>query len=202
MGLRIATNTTALSAHRQLANTRMNLDKSLERLSSGSRINNAGDDAAGLAISENLRGQIRGVRQARRREPRDRPPAGGDTARQRRPRSRQDCRGSTTPRPERSSPSSDCGDAHALHRHPSHACSRVRSQRRASAGRNILAATRAALRIPVAGSSFASSPLTTRSRSAACTPRLPMYRDIHPRKARRASSRRPVRKATAQHESG
>jgi len=46
--------------------TRMNLDKSLERLSSGSRINHAGDDAAGLAISESLRAQIRGIRQARR----------------------------------------------------------------------------------------------------------------------------------------
>jgi flagellin len=44
----------------------MNLDKSLERLASGSRINHAGDDAAGLAISENLRAQIRGMRQAKR----------------------------------------------------------------------------------------------------------------------------------------
>jgi len=46
--------------------TRMNLDKSLERLASGSRINHAGDDAAGLAISENLRAQVRGIRQAKR----------------------------------------------------------------------------------------------------------------------------------------
>jgi flagellin len=44
----------------------MNLDKALERLASGSRINHAGDDAAGLAISENLRAQIRGLRQAKR----------------------------------------------------------------------------------------------------------------------------------------
>jgi len=44
----------------------MNLDKTLERLSSGSRINHAGDDAAGLAISENLRAQVRGLRQAKR----------------------------------------------------------------------------------------------------------------------------------------
>ncbi len=66
MGLRIATNTTALNAQRQMAITRNNLDKSLERLASGSRINHAGDDAAGLAISENLRAQIRGLRQARR----------------------------------------------------------------------------------------------------------------------------------------
>jgi len=66
MGLRISTNVTALNAQRQMGATRMNLDKSLERLSSGSRINHAGDDAAGLAISESLRAQIRGIRQARR----------------------------------------------------------------------------------------------------------------------------------------
>ncbi|NUO10311.1 MAG: flagellin FliC [Candidatus Brocadia sp.] len=66
MGLRIATNTTALNAQRQLAGTRAGLDKSLERLASGSRINHAGDDAAGLAISENLRAQIRGYSQAKR----------------------------------------------------------------------------------------------------------------------------------------
>ncbi len=66
MGLRIATNTTALNAQRQMSMTRMNLDKSLEKLASGSRINHAGDDAAGLAISENLRAQIRGLRQAKR----------------------------------------------------------------------------------------------------------------------------------------
>jgi len=66
MGLRIATNTTALNAQRQMAITRGNLDKSLERLASGSRINHAGDDAAGLAISENLRAQVRGIRQAKR----------------------------------------------------------------------------------------------------------------------------------------
>jgi flagellin len=66
MGLRIATNTTALKAQRQMSNTRHSLDKSLERLASGSRINSAGDDAAGLAISENLKAQTRGYRQARR----------------------------------------------------------------------------------------------------------------------------------------
>ena len=66
MGLRIATNITSLNAQRQMAMTRGGLDKSLERLASGSRINHAGDDAAGLAISENLRAQIRGLRQARR----------------------------------------------------------------------------------------------------------------------------------------
>jgi len=66
MGLRIATNVTALNAQRTMLMTRINLDKSLERLASGSRINHAGDDAAGLAISENLRAQIRGFRQAKR----------------------------------------------------------------------------------------------------------------------------------------
>jgi len=66
MGLRIATNVTALNAQRQMGMTRMNLDKALERLASGSRINHAGDDAAGLAISENLRAQVRGIRQAKR----------------------------------------------------------------------------------------------------------------------------------------
>lgn len=66
MGLRISTNTTALNAQRRMMATRMDLDKTMERLASGSRINHAGDDAAGLAISENLRAQIRGIRQARR----------------------------------------------------------------------------------------------------------------------------------------
>lgn len=66
MGLRINTNTSAQSALRQMSAQRMFLDKSLERLASGSRINSAGDDAAGLAISENLRAQVRGIRQAKR----------------------------------------------------------------------------------------------------------------------------------------
>ena len=52
MGLRIATNITALNAQRQLSATRMHLDRSLERLASGSRINHAGDDAAGLQECE------------------------------------------------------------------------------------------------------------------------------------------------------
>lgn len=66
MGLRISTNTSAMNAQRTLMGTRLSLDKSLERLASGSRINHAGDDAAGLAISENLRAQVRGLRQAKR----------------------------------------------------------------------------------------------------------------------------------------
>ncbi len=66
MGFRIATNVSALNAQRTLSQTRMALDKSLEKLSSGSRINRSGDDAAGLAISENLVAQVRGLRQAKR----------------------------------------------------------------------------------------------------------------------------------------
>lgn len=66
MGLRINTNTASLNAQRNLQGTKLGLDKSLERLSSGYRINRAGDDAAGLAISENLRAQIRGLKQASR----------------------------------------------------------------------------------------------------------------------------------------
>ncbi|MFZ9594657.1 MAG: flagellin [Bdellovibrionia bacterium] len=66
MGLRVNTNITSMNGQRMLNTTRMNLDRALERLSSGSRINRAGDDAAGLAISENLRANIRGIRQAKR----------------------------------------------------------------------------------------------------------------------------------------
>lgn len=66
MGLRINTNTASLNAQRNLRTSKMGLDKSLERLSSGYRINRAGDDAAGLAISENLKAQIRGLKQASR----------------------------------------------------------------------------------------------------------------------------------------
>lgn len=66
MGLRIATNVPALNAYKNLGNTNRGLATALERLSSGSRINKAADDAAGLAISENLRGLIRGYRQANR----------------------------------------------------------------------------------------------------------------------------------------
>src|SRR3954469_10560732 len=66
MGLRINTNVPALIAQRNLRTTRTNLDKNLERLSSGSRINHAGDDAVGLAISEILRAQTKGLYQAER----------------------------------------------------------------------------------------------------------------------------------------
>lgn len=66
MGLRINTNVPALIAQRNLRTNRGALDKSLERLSSGSRINSAGDDAAGLAISESMRAQLRGMGQTER----------------------------------------------------------------------------------------------------------------------------------------
>jgi flagellin len=66
MGLRIQTNTMALTAQRHLKDTRALLDRSLERLSSGYRINRSGDDAAGLAISEKLRAKTRGLVQAQR----------------------------------------------------------------------------------------------------------------------------------------
>ncbi len=66
MGLRISTNIAAINARRMLTGSTEAQQKSLERLSSGSRINKSGDDAAGLAISENLKAQIRGLRQAKR----------------------------------------------------------------------------------------------------------------------------------------
>jgi flagellin len=66
MSLRIQHNIEALDAHRQLQATDERLSKAMERLSSGYRINRAADDAAGLAISEKMRGQIRGLSQAQR----------------------------------------------------------------------------------------------------------------------------------------
>jgi flagellin len=64
MGLRINTNVLSLNAQRNLSNTTHSLSKALERLSSGARINRAGDDAAGLAISEGLQSQVRGLKVA------------------------------------------------------------------------------------------------------------------------------------------
>jgi flagellin len=66
MALRIQNNVEAFNAHRNLAGTESRLATSMERLSSGYRINRAADDAAGLAISERLRGQIGGLDQAQR----------------------------------------------------------------------------------------------------------------------------------------
>lgn len=64
MSLRINLNTAAIGAHRTLTGTDNNLGKSIERLSSGFRINGAGDDPAGLVISEKLRAQVGGLGQA------------------------------------------------------------------------------------------------------------------------------------------
>ena len=66
MGLRINTNVPALNATRQLNRTMLRLSKSLERLSSGLRINRAADDAAGLAIAEGFRSSVLGFRVAQR----------------------------------------------------------------------------------------------------------------------------------------
>ncbi|TDP89660.1 flagellin [Halanaerobium saccharolyticum] len=64
--MRINTNVAALNSYNQLKNTQNNLSKSLSRLSSGKRINGAADDAAGLAISEKMNAQTRGLAQAQR----------------------------------------------------------------------------------------------------------------------------------------
>ncbi len=66
MGLRIATNVPALNAQKNLFSTNIQQGTSMARLASGLRINNASDDAAGLAISESMKAQIRGFRQANR----------------------------------------------------------------------------------------------------------------------------------------
>src|ERR687884_353142 len=66
MSLRIQNNVEAFNAHRNLSATEGGLARSMERLSSGYRINRAADDAAGLAISERLRGQVNGLGQASR----------------------------------------------------------------------------------------------------------------------------------------
>ncbi|NLM05086.1 MAG: flagellin, partial [Clostridiales bacterium] len=64
--MRINNNLMAMNTHRQLGTANAGGAKSMEKLSSGMRINRAGDDAAGLAISEKMRGQIRGLTQASR----------------------------------------------------------------------------------------------------------------------------------------
>src|SRR5712691_10922704 len=66
MSTRINTNVDAFGAQRNMAANATNYSKSVEKLSSGLRINRAGDDAAGLSISEKLRGQIKGLAQAQR----------------------------------------------------------------------------------------------------------------------------------------
>jgi flagellin len=66
MSLRIQNNVEAYNAHRNLSAVSAKVTESMERLSSGYRINRAADDAAGLAISEKMRAQIRGLTQAQR----------------------------------------------------------------------------------------------------------------------------------------
>jgi flagellin len=66
MSLRIQNNIEAFNAHRQLVGSSDKMARSMERLSSGYRINRAADDAAGLAISEKLRAQVGGLQQAQR----------------------------------------------------------------------------------------------------------------------------------------
>ncbi len=66
MGMRVTTNLASLNAQRNLLNSQLNIDNSMAKLASGSRINKAADDAAGLAISESFKAQIRSGRQAQR----------------------------------------------------------------------------------------------------------------------------------------
>lgn len=66
MGMRVTTNISAINAQRNLTGSQRVLNKSMAQLASGSRINIAADDAAGLAISENLKAQIRSASQAQR----------------------------------------------------------------------------------------------------------------------------------------
>ncbi|NKX51337.1 flagellin, partial [Arthrobacter deserti] len=66
MGFAINTNVSALNSYRNLSNTQNDISKSLEKLSTGLRINRAADDAAGLSISEGLRSQVNGLNVAAR----------------------------------------------------------------------------------------------------------------------------------------
>lgn len=66
MGLRIKTNVASLQSQRSMRRNKKQLDESMERLSSGLRINKSSDDAAGLAISENIRARVKGLDQAKR----------------------------------------------------------------------------------------------------------------------------------------
>ena len=66
MGMRISTNVAAINTQRNLTGSQRNIQNSMAQLSSGSRINKSADDAAGLAISENMKAQMRSSAQARR----------------------------------------------------------------------------------------------------------------------------------------
>ena len=66
MGMRVSTNVSAINAQRNLSSSQRSISKSMAQLASGSRINIAADDAAGLAISERMKAGIRSARQANR----------------------------------------------------------------------------------------------------------------------------------------
>lgn len=66
MGMRIATNMTALRSQQMLGLTKRSMEQAMSKLSSGERINKASDDAVGLALSENFKSQMRGLKQANR----------------------------------------------------------------------------------------------------------------------------------------
>ncbi|MCB0365078.1 MAG: flagellin FliC [Bdellovibrionaceae bacterium] len=66
MGFRVSTNIAAINAQRNLLSSQMQINDSMSKLASGSRINKAADDAAGLAISESIKAQVRSARQANR----------------------------------------------------------------------------------------------------------------------------------------
>ena len=66
MGLRIKTNVESLIAQRQLDNNRRDMTDSMNKLASGTRINKSADDAAGLAVAENMKAKVRGLAQAKR----------------------------------------------------------------------------------------------------------------------------------------
>ncbi len=65
-GFRINTNTASLDTYRSYSVAQAGLERNIERLSSGLRINKAADDAAGLAISQRMNNQVRGMQQANR----------------------------------------------------------------------------------------------------------------------------------------
>merc|ERR1711977_398918 len=65
-GFRINTNTSAVNTYRSYSSAQAGLERNIERLSSGLRINRAADDSAGLAISQRMNNQVRGMQQANR----------------------------------------------------------------------------------------------------------------------------------------
>merc|ERR1712036_129246 len=65
-GFRINTNTSAVNTYRSYSSAQAGLERNIERLSSGMRINRAADDSAGLAISQRMNNQVRGMQQANR----------------------------------------------------------------------------------------------------------------------------------------